>query len=92
MEIYWAEDIYRLFCGVETLRAAQLARMHPIEWLKCCLNKAWLPIDPLRPFEEYAFAYRHHELETSFRDLSRAVQAGTVLPLTDREIDQLRRG
>jgi hypothetical protein len=88
--IYWAEDIYRLFCGVETLKAAEQARIHPIEWLKRCLDKARRFIDPLRPFEEYTFAYRHHELGTSFQDLSRAVQAGTVMPLTRRELDQLR--
>jgi hypothetical protein len=55
-EIYWAEDIYLLFCGAETLKTAEKAKMHPIEWLKCCLAKAWLPVDPLRPFEEYVFA------------------------------------
>jgi hypothetical protein len=89
-EIYWAEDIYLLFCGGKTLKAAENAKMKPIEWLKLCLAEAWRPVDPLRPFEEYVFAYRHHELGTSFQGLSRAVQAGTVMPLTQREIDLLR--
>src|SRR6185437_9717744 len=32
-EIYWAEDIYLLFCGAETLKTAENAKIHPIEWL-----------------------------------------------------------
>jgi hypothetical protein len=29
-EIYWAEDIYLLFCGVETLKTAERLKIHPI--------------------------------------------------------------
>jgi hypothetical protein len=90
-EIYWAKDIYLLFCGAETRKTAEQVKMHPVDWLKCCLAKASLPIEPLRNAEEYCFAYRHHELGTSFQDLSRSVRAGAVMPLTPREIEQLRK-
>jgi hypothetical protein len=89
-EIYWAEDIYLLFSGTETRKTAARVKLHPIEWLKCCLAQAWRPIEPLRPLEEYVVAYRHHETGTSFQRLSRHVRAGTILPLTNREIEQLQ--
>lgn len=89
-EIHWAKDIYLLFCGTETTKTAQSFGVHPVEWLKHCLSKGCAPIDPLRNIEEYNFAYRHHELGTSFHDLSRAIRNGRVLPLTNSEIAQLR--
>jgi hypothetical protein len=91
MEIHWARDIYLLFCGVKARNTAETCKMHPIDWVKWCLSRARLPIEPSRHLDEYVFAYRHHELGTSFRALSESARHGGVMSLTAREIEQLRK-
>lgn len=90
-EIYFFEDIWLLFCGTQTRATAERAGVHVMDWLKMCFWKARQGIDPMRPLEDYEFAYRHHELGTSFGALSRATREGRVMPLTELEIRQLKR-